>query len=340
MNTDISSELTSLVSKILSRFQQYESTFSEALKKESANRFTISYKAKSDICKQMYLETKNFLDEHQDALTPDEKFTVFNAYVALWRKIQGVLDLEEIDAAERYQEKCFGKYDGDYNCFVPMCLDFNLKDINFGKFFASDMIFINVNFSGADLTNASLPYSHFLECNFIDSKLVNANFNQCRFDTCHLEGVDLRSRNLCETGFINCYMHSAQYDFSRYGFTAPFMRGCFTEFPYIQQNEYGQTPLLNKPILTKQEYHVLQEALSIAQNWQCDILVKKIETHEGYQKAQNISNKTNRQIHDELLGRGFLNTDSARRESYRDACGEDRFTYQQRYSMNQYPSRK
>lgn len=204
-----------LVDRLIAKFEEFKllspDPKNDIYQRRSPESYLNYNVTRTEFSKKLYLITKAFFDTYQDELSPTDKFILFEAYTKVWRDIKGVMDIEDTDYAEQYNNTSFGKYSGSYNDRKPMLAGFNLKNIVFGKYYNSDMIFLSVDFTGADLRKADLPYSDFHYCNFIDSNLAGANLNQCRFNECNLEGVDLRKTDLCEASFEHCIMHGTQY---------------------------------------------------------------------------------------------------------------------------------
>ena len=253
---------TDLVDQIKSRYQEFRSLFPDPEYTPHSSESWLRYKdTRTRLCKNIYLETKSFFDAYQDDLLPNDKLVVLKEYIQLWKDVKGCLAIELTDFAEQYKGAKFGKDLSSYTDRIPMLAGFNLKNIAFGAFYGNGLIFLAVDFTGADFTKTYMAYNSFNDCNFTQCNLIGANLCHTRFIKCHFEGVDLSKTHLWEATFDECIMHQTIYNkkdknfrnkcFKDTLFTA-IMNGKLTEavrlittFPASVHTRYqgGDTPL-------------------------------------------------------------------------------------------------
>jgi hypothetical protein len=151
---------------------------------------------KTTLGQELYLNTREFLSKNQDSLSPAEKGQVFGRYIKLWQEYECILHIKYTEYAEEYKNARFGKSYGPYNENAPMTAGFNLQGAILENLFKPDLIFLAINFKGADFSNAEFPYSDFVNCDLTGIKIFKTNFNQCRFKKCNLQDVDMQSARI------------------------------------------------------------------------------------------------------------------------------------------------
>ncbi|MBL7481604.1 ankyrin repeat domain-containing protein [Legionella bononiensis] len=199
---------TDLVERIKSRYQEFRKLSPDPECQLNSYENWLRYKdERTRFCKNIYLETKYFFEAHQDDLSPTDKLVVLKEYIQLWEDVNGCLDIELTDFAEQYKGVKFGKDKISYNNSNPMLAGFNLKNIAFGDFYGNSLMFLAVDFTGADFTKTKMLLNSFNDCNFTHCNLTGANLCHTRFIKCNFEGVDLSKTHLWEASFDECIMH-------------------------------------------------------------------------------------------------------------------------------------
>ncbi len=170
---------------------------------------------RTELGKEIYLLTKNYLDENKDILSPLDKGEILKKYIKLWFNTKCILDIKNTEYAEEYKKSRFNKYGNLYNDRAPMVAGFNLEKATLGKVHAPFLIFLSSNLKEADFSDSMLAYSHFENCNLAKIKTSNTNFNQCRFKKCNLQEADLQGAGLCEVSFTTCNIDTAPFKKNR-----------------------------------------------------------------------------------------------------------------------------
>lgn len=159
--------------------------------------------------KEMYSYTKQFLETNTNKLSPKEKGEVLKSYITTWKKNHCTLDIADTEYADLYKERQFGKYRDTYNKHLPMLAGFNLHAASLGEINAHDSVFLSINFSGADFTNASLEYSHFENCDLTGIKANKSddsftNLSQAYFIKCDLTHANFTNILISSAYFEEC----------------------------------------------------------------------------------------------------------------------------------------
>jgi hypothetical protein len=171
---------------------------------------------RTELGKKLYLLTKNFLITYKDKLTATEKGVVFKAYLSAWSQGECKLKIENTEYAQTYKESSFGKYISSYNERCPMTAGFDLSGVCL-DFYSPDLIFVDVNLNGADLSKAQFPYAHFENCSMNNLKTTSAtNLHQSRFVKCSMNSNDLRTVGLDQASIYHCSIIDTQLKQSVY----------------------------------------------------------------------------------------------------------------------------
>lgn len=188
-----------------------------------------------ELSKELYLYTKDFLQNNADTLLPEQKRIVLDKYIKLWCKLDCYLDIANTEYANEYSKSVFGKYGCAYNFNWPMTAGFNLENANLANISLTNFIFLSVNFQGADFSKAVLAYTHFENCNLSDVQTTkDTNINQCRFIRCDLHNTNLKQTRLCETHFRKCNLEEA--NLKKAGLHRTMFFDCNTIYTHFSKN--------------------------------------------------------------------------------------------------------
>lgn len=180
---------------------------------------------RKQLVKKFYTDVKEFFDVYKDNLTPQQKSSLFNDYIKLWKAAVCKLDIQDLKNSpyvkEEYAQQSYNNFSlsqTSYNEFAPMTAGFNLAGACFKSlvdssektFNFNDLIFLSVNFKGADFSNVNLTYSDFHNCDLSDVKTDNTNFCKNLFRSCNLEKADLSGTLLDEAKFVRCNLNNAK----------------------------------------------------------------------------------------------------------------------------------
>lgn len=165
-----------------------------------------------ELSKTLYTFTKNFLEDKKDKLSPQDKGEILNFYIYFWNGSGCELNISNTEYAEKYKGHTFGKYGDLYPAKSPMTAGFNLSNVDLSKIKAQDIVFLSVNFRGANFSGTQLQYSHFGDCDLTYVYAVNANLNQCRFVNSNLRYMPAFMSMLDGVTFGGCDLRDAALD--------------------------------------------------------------------------------------------------------------------------------
>jgi uncharacterized protein YjbI with pentapeptide repeats len=143
--------------------------------------------------KEVYEFTKNFLEENKDKLSRKEKGDVLRLYIKRWVGYGCELHIKDTEYAEQYKEEFSNKL-ASYPSSRPMTAGFNLAGADLTMIDTNDIMFLSVNFKGANCCRTIITHSRFIDCNLSSVNTVGANLNQCKFEKSNLEGIILSHR--------------------------------------------------------------------------------------------------------------------------------------------------
>lgn len=136
--------------------------------------------------------TRNFLEQYKDKLTPDEKGSILENYISLWRNCK------------------FHSADGKYDAETPKLTGFNLQNADFYSLAFCYLKFEDVNFQCANFSSSVLSASEFINCNLCGasaSKFGNLGGN--KFIGCDLTKVRFEYANLWLSTYKHCKLDGA-----------------------------------------------------------------------------------------------------------------------------------
>lgn len=174
---------------------------------------------RTELGRELYVFTKNFLDAHHHELTPAEKGEVFQEYISAWEANACELSPEHTEYAAAYKESKFGKYYSSYNERWPMTAGFNLSGARL-ELRKHNLFFLHVNLKGADFSKLTSCNSHFENCN-MDNLITaehtnlhpkNTNLNGSTFLRCSMKSINFQIPGLGQANVKNCTIINTSFN--------------------------------------------------------------------------------------------------------------------------------
>lgn len=156
----------------------------------------------TNTAEQLYINTKKYLEDNKDILSPKDKGDILILYLKRWKEKKYEIDIKDTEYSKNFESSLFGTSLSKYDKKNPMLLDLNLENADMSGKNLESLIFISVHLKGANFSRANLNHSHFQNCDLSEVKTQSkedfdflspkkVQLNQCCFTKCILNEMDL-----------------------------------------------------------------------------------------------------------------------------------------------------